>query len=38
MVENKLMENLNRLGFPLMEVVSDFDVSETLADVVRARG
>ena len=37
MVENKLMENLNRLGFPLMEVVSDFDVSETLADVVRSR-
>ena len=35
MVENKLMENLNRLGFPLMEVVSDFDVNETLAEVVR---
>jgi transposase len=37
MVENKLMENLNRLGFPLMEVVSDFDVNETLAEVVRSR-
>jgi len=37
MVENKLMENLNRLGFPLMEVVSDFDVNETLADVVRSQ-
>jgi hypothetical protein len=37
MVENRLMENLNRLGFPLMEVVSDFDVNETLADVVRNR-
>lgn len=37
MVENKLMENLNRLGFPLLEVVSDFDVNETLADVVRSR-
>ena len=37
MVENKLMENLNRLGFPLMEVVSDFDVNETLADVVRSK-
>ena len=37
MVENKLMENLNRLGFPLMEVVFDFDVNETLADVVRSR-
>ncbi len=37
MVENKLMEDLNRLGFPLMEVVSDFDVNETLADVVRSQ-
>ena len=37
MVENKLMENLNRLGFSLMEVMSDFDVNETLADVVQSR-
>lgn len=36
MVEIKLMENLNRLGFPLMEVVPEFDVNETLAEVVRS--
>lgn len=37
MVDNNLMENLNRLGFTLMEVVSDFDLNETLAEVVLSR-
>jgi hypothetical protein len=34
MVENNLLENLGRLGFPLMEVRPDLDVNQTLAEVV----
>lgn len=37
MVENKLLENLHRLGFPLMDVQADFDVNQTLADVVKSK-
>jgi len=36
MVEENLLKNLNRLGFPLMEVKEDFDVNKTLADVVKS--
>jgi len=37
MVNDKLLENLGRLGFPLMEAVADFDVNETLVEVVKSR-
>ncbi|OGQ95894.1 MAG: hypothetical protein A2521_02855 [Deltaproteobacteria bacterium RIFOXYD12_FULL_57_12] len=37
MTENKLLENLNRLGFPLLEVTTDFDANKTLAEVVQSR-
>lgn len=37
MVDDRLLENLNRLGFPLMETTGDFDVHQTLADVVNSR-
>jgi hypothetical protein len=37
MVDNKLLENLNRLGFPLMEVSADLNVNQTLADVVKSK-
>jgi len=36
MVKKKLIENLNRLGFPLMEAREDFDVNKTLAEVVKS--
>ena len=36
MVENKLQEKLNRLGLPLMEVTEDFDVNQTLVEVVKS--
>lgn len=35
MINKKLFENLNRLGFELMEVEDDFDVNNTLAEVVK---
>lgn len=34
MVENNLLENLARLGFPLMEVRPDLDVNQTMAELV----
>lgn len=37
MLNDKLLENLDRLGFPLMAVAADFDVNETLAEVVKSR-
>ena len=37
MVKQELYENLNRLGFALMEVKEDFDVNKTLAEVVRSK-
>ncbi|MCF6290723.1 MAG: hypothetical protein L3J03_07000 [Desulfobacterales bacterium] len=37
MTEDNLLENLGRLGFPLMEVRPDLDVNQTLADVVAGR-
>ena len=37
MVNDKLLENLGRLGFPLMGAAADFDVNETLVEVVKSR-
>ena len=37
MVDQKLMDNLNRLGFPLMEVQPEVDANKTLAEVVILR-
>jgi len=36
-MNKKLLENLNRLGFSLMEPGEDFDANKTLAEVVRSR-
>lgn len=37
-MDNKqLLENLNRLGFALVEVNEDFDVNKTLAEVVKSK-
>ena len=37
MVKKELLENLNRLGFSLMEAKEDFDVNKTLAEVVKSK-
>lgn len=37
MVNKKLFENLNRLGFSLMEFEKEFDVNKTLAEVVESK-
>ena len=37
MADQKLMENLNRLGFPLMEVQAEVDANKTLAEVVKSK-
>lgn len=37
MVNKELLEKLSRLGFPLMETKEDFDVNQTLAEVVRSK-
>ena len=37
MVDVKLLDNLNRLGFPLMEVQEEVDVNKTLAEVVKSK-
>lgn len=37
MVKKELLENLNRLGFSLMETNEDFDVNKTLAEVVKSK-
>ncbi len=37
MVKKQLLENLNRLGFSLMETKDDFDVNKTLAEVVKSK-
>ncbi|MFC1524036.1 hypothetical protein ACFL6N_04515 [Thermodesulfobacteriota bacterium] len=37
MVENRLLEHLNRLGFPQMEATESFDVNRTLAEVVQGK-
>ena len=37
MPKEKFLENLNRLGFQLMETWDDFDVNETLAEVVKSK-
>ncbi len=37
MAEKNLLENLNRLGFPPMEVERTFDLNQTLAEVVQSK-
>ena len=37
MTKKELLENLNRLGFALMEAKDDFDVNKTLAEVVKSK-
>jgi hypothetical protein len=37
MSDNTLLERLSRLGLPLMETGEEFDVNQTLADVVKSR-
>jgi len=37
MDDQKLMDNLNRLGFPLMEVQAEVDANKTLAEVVKSK-
>ncbi len=37
MVDQKLMDNLNRLGFPLMEALPEVDANKTLAEVVKSK-
>ncbi len=37
MVNNKLFENLDRLGFSLMEPKEDFNADKTLAEVVKSK-
>ena len=37
MVNKKLLDNLNRLGFQLMEAKADVDANKTLAEVVKSK-
>jgi hypothetical protein len=37
MVDQKLLDNLNQLGFQLMETRADVDANETLAEVVKSK-
>ena len=37
MVDQNLMDNLHRLGFPLMEVQAEVDTNKTLAEVVKSK-
>ncbi len=37
MVDQKLLDNLNRLGFQLMEARADVDANKTLAEVVKSK-
>ncbi len=37
MVDEKLMERLNRMGLPLMETYPEVDANKTLADVVKSK-
>jgi hypothetical protein len=37
MVDQKLLDNLNRLGFQLMETRADVDANKTLAEVVKSK-
>jgi len=37
MVKKELLKNVNRLGFPLMEPEEEFDVNNTLAEVVKSK-
>lgn len=37
MTKKELLENLNRLGFSLMEAKEDLDVNKTLAEVVKSK-
>ena len=37
MVDQKLLESLNQLGFPLMEAQAEVDAHKTLAEVVKSK-
>ncbi len=37
MVDQELLDNLNLLGFPLMEAQAEIDANKTLADVVKSK-
>lgn len=37
MVDQKLLDNLNQLGFQLMETTADVDANKTLAEVVKSK-
>jgi len=37
MVDQKLLDNLNQLGFQLMEIRADVDANKTLAEVVKSK-
>jgi hypothetical protein len=37
MVDQKLLDNLNQLGFQLMETRADVDANKTLAEVVKSK-
>ena len=37
MVKKELLVNLSRLGYSLMETGEDFDVNNTLAEVVKSK-
>jgi len=37
MVNDKIFENLDRLGFSLMEPKEDFNANKTLAEVVKSK-
>ena len=37
MIDTDLLEEISRLGFPLMETTKDFDVNKTLAEVVKSK-
>ena len=37
MLDQKLLDNLNRLGFQLMETTADLDANKTLAEVVKSK-
>ena len=37
MVDRKLLDNLNRLGFPLMETQAAVDANKTLAEVIKSK-
>ncbi len=37
MIDTDLLEEISRLGFPLMEITKDIDVNKTLAEVIKSK-